>query len=93
MSMDNLLKSSFLRSVSTADLQTELESRKRQASMSPPVKPNPDFGPLIKTVTDGVAESIKTGYEDDDFKHYVYEAAMTAIYGKEYWDWRRLQNW
>ena len=37
--------------------------------------------------------SIANGYEDEDFRAYVYEAAMTAVYGDYYWQWRRAQRW
>jgi hypothetical protein len=33
------------------------------------------------------AEVEEKGYEDDDFQHYVYEAAMEAVYGQGYWAW------
>ena len=52
-----------------------------------------DFSQLVKTIRDGTCQSIKAGYEDDDFKHYVYEAAMEAVYGKQYWPWRNAQGW
>ncbi len=48
---------------------------------------------LIQTVVHGVIESANEQYEDDDLQHYIYEAALTAVYGKAYWEWRRTQKW
>lgn len=83
-----------LRNATEADLQVELERRKQAAALGPihPL-PSPDFSDLQKTVVDGTAQSIKDGYENDDFNHYIYEAAMEAVYGKAYWTWKRQQGW
>jgi hypothetical protein len=81
------------RHVSDSDLQEELLRRKEARSKAPDPVANPDFSRLIEHVTSGVAECIKDQYEDDDFKHYIYEAAMEAIYGKVYWTWRNQQDW
>lgn len=35
----------------------------------------------------------KHQYEDNDFRHYIYEEAITAIYGKSFWDWRNSQKY
>ena len=53
---------------------------------------HPNFDHLVKMIVDGVNESIANGYEDDDFPHYVYEAAMEAVYGKDYWDWHNSRG-
>ena len=61
----------------------------------PPPQPlaQPDFSALIRCVTGGVAQAIKDGYEDEDLRSYIYEAAMEAVYGPGYWPWRRSQKW
>jgi hypothetical protein len=62
--------------------------------MKPPIPiAQPDFTELAKIVTGGVRQSIKDKYEDDDFQHYVYEAAMEAIYGPDYFKWRNSRRW
>ncbi len=78
---------------SEAELLAELDRRKVRDTGRPTVRINPDWNPLIKMITDGTGDSIAQGYERDDFKHYVYEAAMEAVYGKEYWAWRSAQRW
>jgi hypothetical protein len=53
----------------------------------------PNWDNVKRTVIAGVERSCAEGYEDEDFKHYVYEAAMIAIYGPDYFKWRNSQNW
>ncbi len=75
------------------ELQAELERRKALAAH--PLQPidNPDFTILIKCVVDGVNETIKEQHQDSNLPYYVYEAAITAIYGNSYWEWRNKQQW
>ena len=74
-------------------LEAELERRKKKANEPPRLISNPDFSDLIETVTSGLAEAIERKYEDEDFKHYVYEAAMESLYGKKFWEWRNKRGW
>lgn len=32
-------------------------------------------------------DDFNTGNEDDDDEHYIYEAAMEAVFGKNVWKW------
>jgi len=74
--------------VATEDLERELKARNKKVVSAPRPLPNPDFSALIDTVVGGTARTVADGYEDEDFKHYVYEAAVEAVYGKAYWAWR-----
>jgi hypothetical protein len=52
--------------------------------------PNPidcvDFSKVYIMVTDYVEEIKKDGWqEDSDIDHYIFEAVMEAIYGKDCW--------
>jgi len=55
-----------------------------------PDKPNqiqqPDFEKLKKLVDDYI-EFVTSNeyYEDNDYKHYIYEEVMTTLYGEEIW--------
>ncbi len=51
------------------------------------------FDALVRSVTEGFQESVANGYESEEFKQHVFEAAMTAVYGSEYWEWSRKQRW
>ena len=55
--------------------------------------PTRDYSRLEKTIVDGMERTIADQYEDEDFRAYVYEAAMEAFYGPGYWPWRRSQKW
>jgi hypothetical protein len=88
-----------LTKISDADLQAEIERRAKQSAVSPfrAVAPRPldsqDFVPLREMVIDGVAFAVLKGYWPKDFKQYVYEAAIEAVYGKAFWPWRNGINW
>lgn len=82
-----------LHNISESDLQAELDRRKAPAATKPEPIAKPDFSALVKMMADGTDRSIADGFEDDDFKHYVYEEAFNAVYGKGYWIWRNAQRW
>jgi len=71
------------------------EVARRAKDGDPPPKPleKPDFKKLVRVVIDGVDEAHEEKYENDDFEHFVYEAAVEAVYGKGFWTWRNKQNW
>jgi len=78
---------------SDEELQAELERRAKDGDPLPKPLEKPDFKRLAKLVVEGVEEAHEEKYEDDDFEHFVYEAAMEAVYGKGFWAWRNKQNW
>ncbi len=89
------LRTREMRLFSTETLREELAAREKVlVSKKPPDEvAYKNFHQLVLTIREGTAQSLKDGYEREDFKHYVYEAAMEAVYGKEYWDWHKKQNW
>lgn len=82
-----------LNELTDAELQAELERRKAPYVPMPAPKANPDFTALIKMMEGVKRDAMLDGYENDDFKHYIYEMAIEAVYGKEYWIWRKAQKW
>lgn len=78
-----------LKQVSDAELRHELALREAKAKLrvEPVLLPNPDFRRVVALMTAGVREAQETGRFPKDFKHYVYEAALEAIYGHEFWAW------
>jgi len=82
-----------LKKVSDEELEAELERRKKVKNAPPVPLDQPNFEPLRKMIIEGTRESIENESEDDDFSHYVYEAAMDAVYGKNFWVWRNKQDW
>lgn len=84
---------SLLKDFTEEELQAELEAREKKRSqvISPLIDPN--FDALVSMIKEGVSRSAANEYESADFPHYVYEAAMEAVYGAGYWKWRNAQNW
>jgi Holliday junction resolvase RusA-like endonuclease len=78
---------------SDEDLIHELERRKKARNAPPTPVPNPDFSNLVKTIVDCLEESIRDQYEVKDFEQYVYEEAMKAVYGPDFFEWRNKQSW
>ncbi len=49
-----------------------------------------DFTVVSQLVVDHVNAMSKPDYcEDNDTAHYIYEACMEAVYGKDIWTWVR----
>lgn len=76
---------------SNDELKAELQRREnaeRLAAIPKPIE-NPDFSNLVNQcnqyITD-LSERIFPG-EDGDFKEYIFEEAMKAVYGKNVFAW------
>ena len=86
---------SNLRGVSDTELEQELARRKAEADAAraiPPVTlPNPDFTGLREMIVNGIEFFAENGYDSKDFQHYVYEEALTAVYGQNFWKWRNAR--
>ena len=50
----------------------------------PELLTNPDFKHLIATCKQYI-EKVESGYVDEDTEHYIFEAAIEALYGPEVW--------
>ena len=75
-----------LSNVSAEDLRAELDRRKVSEKLAPEPVKDPDYSELKRKVVDYVGR-ISTGENRDDDEHYVYEAAMKAVYGKDIFTW------
>ena len=74
--------------VSDEELKAELDRRAaEQKDPRPRPLTEPDFRPLVACLEEGMTEIDKYGEIPKDFKHYVYEAAMVAIYGPKVFPW------
>jgi hypothetical protein len=82
-----------LSNVKTEDLQRELSKRAVDATKPPAPLEQPSFTDLREMVIAGINKAADERYQDDDFAHYVYEAAMTAVYGPDFFAWRNRQGW
>jgi hypothetical protein len=46
---------------------------------------------LIDVCISVVTDIHKDKYDDEDNKHYIYEAAMEAVFGPTIWEWKKKQ--
>lgn len=75
-----------IKSVTTDELEKELERRKKKLLIPPKQDDNPDFLPLIELCTKYVDFVASDDFHDDnDWEYYIYEATMEALYGKAFW--------
>jgi len=75
-----------LTKLSTEELKAEL-ARREAAEVAPSPLKLADFSKLQKQVIDVVQGVVRDGHPSKDFQHYIYEAAMEAVYGKDIWEW------
>jgi len=84
-----------LRNVPDELLEAELARRKAKANeptgaIEPPTPlGTPYWGRLIEYCLSGIDEAARVGYIDKNFDHWVYEAALEAVFGPEIWTWIR----
>jgi len=73
-----------LKDFSNEELLEELAKRK---TLPQPLA-DPNFSALVTLVTDYV-EDIQN---DDDMEHWVFEAAIEAVYGHDIWNYLNARN-
>ena len=73
--------------VGTEELKAELARREQDAKQvsAPQPREMPNYSQLIAVCHDYIHELATLGYADEDYPHYIYEAALTAIYGEDVW--------
>lgn len=52
----------------------------------------PDLTQLKALCQQYIDEAEKGRWPDEDLDHYIFEAAITALYGQQAWQWIRAQN-
>ena len=85
-----------IKDYTNGELEEELERRRvteRLRAVVPKRLDEIDWQPVLTCAESGFARMLAEHYEDDEFKHYIYEAVMTAVYGPGYWPWRGAQTW
>lgn len=75
-----------LEKYTSKQLAEELASRAKAGKIPEPIA-NPDFSALTTMVVDGVLAVVTNRPEAEDMEHWVWEAAMEAVYGKDVWTW------
>ena len=80
--------SNVLKRFTAEELKAELALRAVEEEVKKPQKlENMDFSSLIKTVEGYIDRVDANKFEDDDDSHYIFEAAVEAIYGHDIWEW------
>lgn len=69
------------------DIQKKLDELKNGKVPVPREASEIDWSSLIGTCVEAVRELDEEGYEDEDIRHYIYESAMEAVFGKDIWKW------
>lgn len=72
---------------SLEDLKAELKRREDEKKKAPTPLSDPDFLTLQNYIIDCVRTASKEGDLSKDLEHYVFEAAMEAVYGPNIWKW------
>jgi hypothetical protein len=62
--------------------------RKRKPRANKPVD-NPDFSQVVDLCKEYLEEIKENRYADSDTKHYIFEVALEAVYGKSIWEYVR----
>ena len=83
-----------LKNVSTEQLERELEKRRNieKENAKPKQVDNPDWMPLREICQEYIDCLDSEEYCDDDFTHYIYEAVMQVLFGKNVFDWINEQR-
>jgi hypothetical protein len=78
-------KDSSLCGYTLEDLEREVGIRKKEIVATPLPLAERNYANLEATVAAHIHD-VMNGVGKDDDEHYIYEAAMTAIYGHDIWD-------
>ena len=80
-----------LSKISKEELKEEIEKREKEEEEREKPLPLPmidqDFTQVIKLCESYINDLDKDGWVDEDMDHYIFEAAMEAVYGKSVWEW------
>ncbi|MFA6094138.1 MAG: hypothetical protein WC986_14465 [Elusimicrobiota bacterium] len=78
-----------LEQISDEQLKAELERREMAAKVATMPKPlaKPDYSKLEEVLSTGIIKIMQANKAPEDFKQYIFEAAMEARYGTNVWTW------
>lgn len=76
-----------LSKISTADLEAELQRRATAKEAFKPLSFDAErLKKFVETVDSIIQNNIERARQDEDDEHYVYEAAIQAVYGDDAFD-------
>jgi len=76
-----MARSKSLENATIEELRAALE-RKEALSARPEPTATPDWPKFKKAVIVMIDEAVKNGRADDDIDHWMFEAAINAVYGE-----------
>lgn len=76
-----------IESMSNAQIEQVLEKRRSRQRTKPSPLENPDFTRVKQLCSAEIDTRAAGGRVKDDADHYIYEAAMEAVFGKDVWAW------
>ena len=78
-----------LEAFDTERIEAELERRKREKELrdKPQQLPNPDWSTVQAWCQEYIDDLYQHGYVHSDSDHYIFEAAMAAVFGNDVWKW------
>ena len=82
-----------IKDASVAELEAELERRRKAQSSAPKPVENPDWSRVARMAREYVEEGIETERMPKDHDHAIFEAAMQTVYGPGFWTWCNAQRW
>lgn len=71
------------------DLLEELERRRQEKKPKPEPLQTHSWATVEGLCEQYVNDLDEKGWVDDDLKHYIFEAAITAVFGHTVWEWIR----
>lgn len=80
-----------IREATDEELRAELERRARPHSAAPSKLPVIDWAPLEKMLGDYIEWVASDGYHNDEcgyWRVYIYEKAVTTVFGGAFWAWK-----
>lgn len=86
--------SNNLKTLTDEQLEQELAARKaaKAEQEKPRPLPNPNFQRLQESCVACIEKIEKEGDPEGDCKHWIYESALEAVFGKDVWKWINSKN-
>ncbi len=86
----------MLKNLTSEALQAELDRRKEPVLVAPYPRSAVEFQKhshtLYRQCCSYITDLARDGRVDDDLDHYIFEAAISAVFGEKVWDYIRAKK-
>jgi len=83
-----------LEGVSVEEMRAVIEKREQDEKLAAMAVPtplqNPDFAPLVQLCKGYIEDLNEFGVADEDYNGWMFESAMSAVFGPNIWEWINL---